>query len=607
MTLDGLAVACLAREMHDRLLGHRVQHVHHTGQDALALECYGSGRRSWLVACTHPAHPAAFIAEVRPPRPSDEVTPLMLRLRKFVDGAVVAGILAPALERILRIDLDARVDEVPRRITLIVELLGPGSLVIMVDGSGTILESSRRIAPTSTARTGRLVSPRAPYVPPPAPDRLDPRTLDGGALAAALADADQASVLADLLVRRVGACSPLLAREVVWEGCGESRAAVTVAEVQVEDLDRIAATFRDRWARANAGAWEPHLHVPADVPADGAGAGRAGRPAFAPFPLRTVPSATPVRSLSEAVAAWHAHVSVGDPRAAEAIATRALRQAVEGRLDKARARQFSLARSLADQADVSGLRAAGDWLLAYPDGLTSGATTLTVDPRDVGRDGPLATVSIDPAIGAIGNSQRLFRRYQKARAAAREVPPRLEAATREREYLEEALVHLDFARGPDGVRTLRDELAAGGFVSAGRRAPNRGTRAPNRGTPASARLGPSAIDRLTLDGFEVLVGRSGRGNDEALRTRGHPDDPWLHARGVAGAHVLVLAGGRAVPEEVVRMAAAVAAGRSASRGAGIVAVDCTLRRHVARVPGGPPGLVTYRNERTIPVAPAVTE
>ena len=182
MTLDGLAVACLTDELHERLLGHRVQHIHHCGQDALALECYGTGRRSWLVICTHPGHPAVYVSSSRPPRPADEVTPLLLRLRKLVDGAVIAGVSSPPLERIVRIELDGRTDGGPYRVSLVVEILGPGSVAVLLDSRGTILESSRRAAPIGTGTSARSIAPRETYVPPARPDRLDPHLLDGATL-----------------------------------------------------------------------------------------------------------------------------------------------------------------------------------------------------------------------------------------------------------------------------------------------------------------------------------------------------------------------------------------------------------------------------------------
>ena len=78
---------------------------------------------------------------------------------------------------------------------------------------------------------------------------------------------------------------------------------------------------------------------------------------------------------------------------------------------------------------------------------------------------------------------------------------------------------------------------------------------------------------------------------------------WLHIRGLPGAHVIIKSGGRPVPEEVVRKAASVAAYYSPARDEHQVAVDITERRSVGRVRGGHPGLVTYRNERTIEVKP----
>jgi predicted ribosome quality control (RQC) complex YloA/Tae2 family protein len=84
------------------------------------------------------------------------------------------------------------------------------------------------------------------------------------------------------------------------------------------------------------------------------------------------------------------------------------------------------------------------------------------------------------------------------------------------------------------------------------------------------------------------------------------DDLWLHARGVPGAHVILRGGsgaGAAPPEQVLEQAARLAASHSAARSSSAVEVDVTPRRYVKKVPGGPPGLVRYSNERTVRVTP----
>jgi predicted ribosome quality control (RQC) complex YloA/Tae2 family protein len=102
------------------------------------------------------------------------------------------------------------------------------------------------------------------------------------------------------------------------------------------------------------------------------------------------------------------------------------------------------------------------------------------------------------------------------------------------------------------------------------------------------------------------VGRNGRQNDEVTFRRAAPDDMWLHAHGVPGAHVIIKSSGAAVSEETLLMAARLAARYSAAREEPRVQVDFTERRHVRHISGGRPGMVTYTHESTLVVAPDVT-
>jgi predicted ribosome quality control (RQC) complex YloA/Tae2 family protein len=60
-------------------------------------------------------------------------------------------------------------------------------------------------------------------------------------------------------------------------------------------------------------------------------------------------------------------------------------------------------------------------------------------------------------------------------------------------------------------------------------------------------------------------------------------------------------------EEVLLQAAALAAYFSAGRNATSVEVDATARRYVRKIKGAGPGMVTYRNERTLNVRPTSPE
>src|SRR5438552_16120758 len=73
---------------------------------------------------------------------------------------------------------------------------------------------------------------------------------------------------------------------------------------------------------------------------------------------------------------------------------------------------------------------------------------------------------------------------------------------------------------------------------------------------------------IVVDGFEVLIGRGDEENDFLTCEVAAREDFWLHvAGGVAGSHVVIRNTDKheAVPDEIVRRAAALAAWRSKAR------------------------------------------
>jgi predicted ribosome quality control (RQC) complex YloA/Tae2 family protein len=105
------------------------------------------------------------------------------------------------------------------------------------------------------------------------------------------------------------------------------------------------------------------------------------------------------------------------------------------------------------------------------------------------------------------------------------------------------------------------------------------------------------------EGFTLLVGKNSRQNEDVTFHQATANDMWLHARGVAGAHVIVKAAGREIPRNTIEQAASLAAYYSEARGSTSAPVDYTLQRHVRDMKGGGPGMVIYERERTIYVEP----
>ncbi len=110
---------------------------------------------------------------------------------------------------------------------------------------------------------------------------------------------------------------------------------------------------------------------------------------------------------------------------------------------------------------------------------------------------------------------------------------------------------------------------------------------------------------VSIDGFEVLVGRGARENDELTFDVAKPHDVWMHvAGGTAGSHVVIRNPDRvAVPRPVLEKAAALAAWYSKARGAPKVEVHVCRAADVSKPRGAKPGLVQIKRFDRIKVRP----
>jgi predicted ribosome quality control (RQC) complex YloA/Tae2 family protein len=233
------------------------------------------------------------------------------------------------------------------------------------------------------------------------------------------------------------------------------------------------------------------------------------------------------------------------------------------------------------QAERDVLRRAGEAILAHQSELSPGADELIADGE---------RVALDPRLSAVENAQAYFGRYRKAREAEERVPGLLAEARQSVEYLAELRALVEVADQMDAIRALRREVAAA-------------TGATARAEPRHQRSATPYRRVAVGDGWEALVGTSAAGNATVTFDLARPDDVWLHARGVPGAHVILRGDGAQPPASVLERAAELAAAHSAARAAGAVEVDVTPRRYVKKIPGAAPGLVRYANERTLRVTP----
>ena len=616
---DVLTIAAVADELGSALLDGRVQRIGLAGPLTVAAEVYAGGRRHALVASADGQRARVHLARSLPSLDADLITPFGLLLRKYVRGGVIVGIDQPPLERLIRLSIAKRLDPHNDRRTrrgeaevepeplfggvngedgeeveneegegdatfvhLAIEIMGRHSNLILVDDDGRVMESAKRV--TAAMSRVRPVLPRLPYVPPPPIDKPDPRRLTAVDAERLLAVEPPGAKLAETLVRRLRAISPQMAREIAHRAAG-------AAGATIDDLEAGAGAAVARETRALlepllTSAWAPRVYREAGEGQDGAGGEVV---AFAPIPLAHLAATRGEEAVGSISAA--AELALGAAGELTPVRHAQRRERLLGSIRQARERQSRRMASLREQRakadEAESLRRRGELIYGYLWQIEPGQAELVAEGE---------RVPLDPALGAKENAQAYFERYRKAQGAESHLPElegEVEAALA---YLDQMRVMVEQADGFAGLEALAGEWEGHG----GAQEPGR-ARAP-RHRPAEKR--PRAL--LDAAGNAVFIGRSGAQNDLVTFDLAGPNDTWLHARGVPGSHVVVRwhhPNGEERPETIAA-AAALAAHYSASRDSGTVEVDIARRRHVRKIRGAGPGLVTYRNERTVPVRPA---
>jgi predicted ribosome quality control (RQC) complex YloA/Tae2 family protein len=307
--------------------------------------------------------------------------------------------------------------------------------------------------------------------------------------------------------------------------------------------------------------------------------------AFAPYPLQHLPRTQPYETLSAAVEIYFMEAASG-----YAAAKAPLLQAIADARQKLARRRERLAEDAAAQADPTALKEKGEAILTFAYQIKPGQKELVAPFGE-----RQLKVALDPALSASENAQEYFSRYRKALRAGGEIPAQLEKITLEEDYLEQLEQDLMMAENRPEIDAVAEELAAAGFRPLSRR-------------EKQQKKNATRYLRLTApDGATVWVGKNALQNAHLTFNRAAPDDLWLHARSVPGAHVVIPTAQGLPSEEDVFWAAAVAAYYSRARNDTSAEVDVTLKKYVRAIKGAAPGLVTYRNESTLRVAPEAPE
>lgn len=267
-----------------------------------------------------------------------------------------------------------------------------------------------------------------------------------------------------------------------------------------------------------------------------------------------------------------------------------LSQKLNSLLEKLRlkARTFEERLQQSDEADR--YRQQADLLMAYLQEWEPGMKSITIPDFDT--DKPVS-IPLDPEKNAVQNAQALYKRHQKLKRARAAVEPLLAEVQAEIDYLEQVEATLESVeeyRVPEDLQTLeeiREELIGQKYLNASEQR-NRST---SNSTPYRYR---------TPSGFDLLIGRNNRQNDQLSFRIAGDYDLWFHTQEIPGSHGLLRLEPGTAPEDAdLQFVADLMAYYSRAKQSDVVPVVYTEPKHVYKPKGAKPGMAIYKQERIL--------
>ncbi|MBE5819031.1 MAG: fibronectin/fibrinogen-binding protein [Clostridiales bacterium] len=545
MPFDGAFLHSVLTELNDTILGARIEKVLQPDRDEVILQLHTKSGSARLLLSANPSAPRLHLTDVARKNPDVPPTFCML-LRKHITSGRIIEVRQPDFDRIAEIVIQTKNDlqDITEKI-LIIEMMGKYSNIILTDSDYKIFDCIRRV--DEQMSSVRELFPGIKYEKPPQSSKVDPRGFDENT---PLYDGQ---VYAD---KFCGISFPTGQELAFYEKNSQTPISLL--------LERISSQKPVTYTNAK------------------------GKPDMLPYRYDTIESDFKEwESPSELLDSFFA---IRDAKNRLSQYTTNVTKLLRNDLSRAEKKKALLEKELDDVKDNDLNRIYGDLLTANLYQLSKGMDKITVMNYYSDDCGDI-TIPLRSEMTPSENIKRYFKRYTKGKNALNQINKQLEETVFEIDYLSNQLYSIGACNTQEEIDEMIAELVKLGYMKPSSKQKKKNEKNPQQSSP---------FEYVTTAGRSVLVGRNSRQNEQLTHRMAKDDDVWLHAKNIAGSHV-ILRNGADLPEECIIEAARLAAFHSSASGATRVAVDYCHKKNVHKVNGAKPGYVIYDNYYTVVV------
>ncbi|MGM0419411.1 MAG: Rqc2 family fibronectin-binding protein [Bacillota bacterium] len=571
MAIDGIMLAACRHDLNEKIIGGRIDKIYQPQKTFMTMKIRNNNQNMSLLSVIDPRQARVHLTELNFSNPKKPPTFTMV-MRKHLTYGIITTIEQPGFERMLKITIKNNNTEY----FLYLEIMGRYSNVILTDNQGYILDAQKRIGPDS--KSDRELMPNKQYEFPPPQDKIDPRELTKNNWPELIAD-DVDKYSPKLILNNVQGFGPDSCKEIVHRA--EIDIEKSYSDLTDSEQNNILTELLNWIENIQTGNFSPTLGLNDDEDIIYQAA----------FPLTYLNHNNTNYKIFPDTGNlfdyfYQEHIIKKD---LERMKKR-LMDIIQNYLEKNHRQQNKVKGKIKESKNADQYKRKGELLKSQLHKIKKGQEEVTlIDYYQ--EEQPEVKIELDPERSPAGNVKYFFKKYNKLKKSRSHLVRELAKLHHEDKYLQNVEHGLEEAETKDELAEIEDELKAEGYIKDKKQKSQQNEKLPPR-------------KFISSEGYQILVGRNNRQNDQLTKKIANKNDLWVHTRKIAGSHVIIKRDtDKDVPEKTIYEAALLAAYFSKAKESENVPVDYTEVINVNKPKGAKPGIVYYENHQTLYVTP----
>ena len=210
----------------------------------------------------------------------------------------------------------------------------------------------------------------------------------------------------------------------------------------------------------------------------------------------------------------------------------------------------------------------------------------------------LISIPLDTKYSPNINAKKYFKKYSKLKNAYQIVSEQKKETEKELNYIESIVYELENSTTLENVEDIFEEISENIIFKEKLKKKEK----KNNISKKKKQQNYSPIE-YEIDGFKIYVGRNNKENDWLTLCFANKNDIWFHTKDIHGSHVILKVDKPINNNDILVKCAEIAAKHSKAKLSSNVPVDYCPVQFVKKPHGAKPGMVIYTNNKTLNVKP----